>query len=169
SLEKNAARHTIGLAPAAHFEDEFPAARHVEHEPLREITPVVRRLHRRLVVHAVTMLGHVCIHPHALRGVLAVFGANREIHREMLTDGDLFGLRPISEDVAFGIDFGCALEVGAGLRRRRRDCQDCDPDGATFNPPTLPSGTAAYVIRAGRVPDAGGSPDTLLAHATLSR
>jgi hypothetical protein len=74
----------VGLSCGADLENEFPFARHVEHQSLGAPASGTERFHFGRIVHAVTVLGHVRVDFDRLRdrGRLC---ADRDLKRKELS------------------------------------------------------------------------------------
>jgi len=109
------ARHALAFDE----EDELPFARHVEHQALGLPASWRERLHRRAVVHAVAVLGHVRVDLQVLRR-RAALRAGGDLDREMLAD---FRRRAVGEDEALRFEANAVDRRRAGRRRGRRNNQ----------------------------------------------
>src|SRR4029434_4541512 len=132
SLEGDGSCHAIRRSTTTHFEYEFPAARHVEHESLHLVAPAFRRFHRCPVIHPMAMFRHVGMYPQGFGSWLRPLGAYHEIHREMLPNGDFVQSRLVSQYIAFGFEFLRAGNVVASVSGDRPGHGDRDQYCALF-------------------------------------
>src|SRR5438874_1144526 len=76
----------IGNILASHLEDEFPLARHVEHQAVGAPAARAQPGDRGRVVHAVAMLRHVRVDLQALGLGISGLGAGGDLNAEVLAD-----------------------------------------------------------------------------------